>query len=318
MANSLKTKRQLFTSYEAYEMATNKDDSFPRLLREVVMLRQSVLQQSSLVKPFMLQYATPLKTRLAALSSTPLAPIIARPMDQEDWLRAFFRASDALCLPSVRLYAFTSTVAASTLPWLYDLFTIPHVVFFYQQLFAFCEKHYKRERQDPSFIFLFIDVVDSMLHSAQVVPSALQASFTQQILALVEEIVGTVVDAVEEAWKTLMEGGTEAAALQALDTERLEQCGELLETYRRIELGSTTVLWACRETVTRRPEERLADSLVARFVSVLQDYLQESSRSPCAVMASVRQFHSSLQLVASCVKGVSSPVIVSFAVRTDV
>ena len=134
-------------------------------------------------------------------------------------------------------------MAASTLPWLYDLFTIPHVVFFYQQLYAFCEKHYKREGQDPSFIFLFIDVVDSMLHSAQVVPPALQASFVQQILALVEEIVGAVVDAVEGAWKTLMEGGTEAAALRALDTEHLEQCSELLETYRRIKLGTTTVLW---------------------------------------------------------------------------
>ena len=70
--------------------------------------------------------------------------------------------------------------------------------------------------------------------------------------------------------------------------------------------------------MTRRPEERLADSLVARFVSVLQDCLQGSSRSPCAVLASVHQFHSSLQLVASCVKGVSSPVIVFFAARTDV
>ena len=243
MANSLKTKRQLFSSYEAYEMATSKDDSFPRLLREVVVLRQSILRQSTLVKPFMLHYAAALKTRLAALSSTPLAPVLARPMDREDWLSAFFRAPDASCLPSLRLYALTSTVAASTLPWLYDLFTIPHVVFFYQQLYAFCEKHYKREGQDPSFIFLFIDIVDSMLHSAQVVPPALQASFVQQILALVEEIVGAVVDAVEGAWKTLMEGGTEAAALRALDTEHLEQCSELLETYRRIKLGTTTVLW---------------------------------------------------------------------------
>ena len=318
MANSLKTKRQLFSSYEAYEMATNKDDSFPRLLREVVVLRQTILRQASLVKPFMLQYAAALKTRLASLSSTPLAPVLVRPMDKEDWLRAIFRASDASQRLPVRLYALTSTLATSTLSWLYDLFTIPHVVFFYQQLYAFCEKHYKREGQDPSFVYLFIDVADSMLHSAQVIPSSLQSSFTQQILALVTEIVDAVVDAVGGAWSALAEGGSEAAVLQSLDEERLAQCSRLLETYQHIELGNTTVLWVWCEMVMSRPEDRLADSLVARFVSGLQDSLQESPRSPCAVLASVHQFYSALQLVASCVKGVSPSAIVSLSVGTNV
>lgn len=182
-------------------MATSQDDSFPRLLRALVRLRQLVLARQELLAPFADSLLRALRAQLAPLAATPLAPLLAHPSDRHDWMRALLRSPQgarrgARPAPAVRGLA----GAADALAWLEALFDLPHIALFYPRMFAFCEANYKKQGPDPAFVFLFIDVADAMLHAAPVLAPALQAALADQIASLLQEVITAVVAAVDTLW----------------------------------------------------------------------------------------------------------------------
>ena len=158
-------------------MATSQDDSFPRLLRALVRLRQLVLARQELLAPFADSLLRALRAQLAPLAATPLAPLLAHPSDRHDWMRALLRSPQGpAAAPALRLLCEASRVRADALAWLEALFDLPHIALFYPRMFAFCEANYKKQGPDPAFVFLFIDVADAMLHAAPVLAPASPSS----------------------------------------------------------------------------------------------------------------------------------------------
>lgn len=298
-------------------MATSQDDSFPRLLRALVRLRQLVLARQELLAPFADSLLRALRAQLAPLAATPLAPLLAHPSDRHDWMRALLRSPQGpAAAPALRLLCEASRVRADALAWLEALFDLPHIALFYPQMFAFCEANYKKQGPDPAFVFLFIDVADAMLHAAPVLAPALQAALADQIASLLQEVVAAVVAAVDTLWQHAIAADTLPAS-ELVDGEALEALNRLLATYQRVELGAKVILCRHPPRLTRSPAQLLADAAVNCFLRTMQARLCDPTLPAEEVLRLIRAFFAALATVANWVGQLPVSAIVGPAARAE-
>ena len=299
-------------------MATSQDDSFPRILRALVRLRQLTLARHALLVPFADSLILSLHVQLAPLEGTPLAPLLTHAMDRHDWMRALLRSAQGpAAAHTLRLLWEASQVRADALAWLHALFDFPHIALFYPQLFAFCEANYKKKGLNPAFVFLFIDVADAMLHASAVLAPSLQATIADQITSLLQEVVAEVVAAIDTLWQHHMTETDTRPASQLVDGEALEALNRLLTTYQRVELGSKVLMCACPRRLTRSPAQLLADAAVNCFLRGMQEQLRDPALSAKEILRRIRAFFAALAAVANWVSQLPVTDIVSLAAHAE-
>ena len=228
--NCVKTKRQLLVLTERVcEMATREDDSFPILLKDVLQLRQMLLQHVPLVEQYLTSVRDLLKKQITVLPQL----VASSSLEEDDRIRAIAHLSgeSSQVQDQVQLYCYLQ-LACSNLPrWLTDRTEIRCIGSYYNLLRSFCNKYYYQTGQDYTYLFLFIDLADMIEHSV----SPLPGSYYDDTLEVIQDLVSRVANIQKMIWESQREW-------EEVDRSELDLYATLLVRYHRIELKDGVIM----------------------------------------------------------------------------
>ena len=245
--NSIRRRRQfLHLSGEKYmQMATSKDDSFPRLLEEFLSLRDLLFNHIDVITTYCKTYLSPLQARIQAIghdssASKLIQQLFGEESDENDWMRVAVQLKalpEYAPLPNL-LWSYCLIHQGGTTPevLLYRRSEIPHLAEFYPLMFAFCAENYTR-KGNFDFQFLFLDLIDMICHSRQVASSKTRSLFATHRQLILDHVQTHTMNnvAVLFANQQCALGGERCDVWDRVDREELERCARMLQRYREVE-----------------------------------------------------------------------------------
>lgn len=253
--NSIRRRRQfLHLSGEKYlQMATSKDDSFPRLLEEFLALRSLLFENLPVITAYYQTYLTPLQSRIQSICSTNSAmqnailPLFGEVCLENDWMRTIAQLEPSSCTPSLAnlLWCYCQVRQSLTTPEavLYARSEIPHIASFYPLMFTFCAENYTR-RGNFDFQFHFLDLIDMLRHSRQVIPRQTEMQFVEHRKQILEHLRSHTMEkiAILLANHQRVLRGEQCPLWEGVDGEDLVRCALMFQRYREVEQDGVFIL----------------------------------------------------------------------------
>ena len=227
------------------QMATSKDDSFPRLLEEFLSLRALLFDHIDVVTTYCTTYLSPLQARIQAIghdsnASKMIQQLFGEVCDENDWMRVVVQLKNLpeyAPLPNL-LWSYCLIRQGGSTPecLLYRRSEISHLAEFYPLMFAFCAENYTR-KGNFDFQFLFLDLIDMISHSRQVISSKTRSLFEthrQLILGHLQTHTMNNIAAFFSNQRYAL-GGERCDVWNGVDKEELSKCAMMLQRYREVE-----------------------------------------------------------------------------------
>lgn len=288
LCNAVSSSWKVLKSVEVLNLATNKDDSIPRLLMSMVTLRRLLLQYEEELNGFVSQLCDFYSKKWNLKECGEL-----------EWLKSINEGN----IHQKHLFSILQFFKNQPSVWLLRMTEIRVISFYYELMLDFCKKHYK---DDIDIQFLFIDVHDIIKTSSQHYPSSIYDSMKRETVQFIEQMKQTILGIVHSLW----EQNLSIQGLNQNDYEQLQKYVVLIHHYPVISYDDKTYESSFFLLFIHSVVNILEDAVITLFIQSVNKLIDNQKPSIEDLLNYYSSFNSALQIIAPSIPGFSVDRIV--------